>query len=181
MPSRKKSDTPQSPLTPEEQLDFIKIVYRDICESSRYYDSHIWQIPSVTIAVNAFLIGQAFSAGMVEQISSGATSTVFWVRMLVVLSASVFTLVLLIALVKHRLHKSAQDENIKKIEKYMNLPGDLHYRYDLSTELKQVEPKPNFLERLLAPLRAHTWLTAVMVVTFLADLVIFVGIAFGKW
>jgi hypothetical protein len=176
MPSPKKNVS-QSPLTPEDQLDFIKIVYGDICESSRYYDSHIWQIPSVTIAVNAFLVGQAFSASMVEPSSSG----VAWVRMLVVLSASFFTLVLLIALVKHQLHKGAQDKNIKKIEKYMNLPDELHYRYDLSKELEKVEPKPSFLERLFAPLRAHTWLMAVMVVTLVADLAIFVGIALGWW
>lgn len=172
MPSPKKSNVSQSPLKPEDQLDFVKIVYRDICESSRYYDSHIWQIPSVTIAVNAFLIGQAFSDSL-----EGATV----VRALVVFSASFFTLVLLIALIKHRLHKSAQDENIKKIETYMNLPAELHYRFDLKKELRKVEPKPNLLESWLAPLRAHTWLMSVMVITLIADLAIFVGIVLGRW
>jgi len=172
MPSSKKSNVPQPHLTAEEQLDFVKIVYRDICESSRYYDSHIWQIPSVTIAVNAFLIGQAFSESL-----SGATV----IRALVVFSASFFTLVLLIALIKHRLHKSAQDQNIRAIESYMNLPGEFHYRYDFSEELEKVESKPNFMERFLAPLRAHTWLMSVMGVTLVVDLVIFFGIAYGRW
>lgn len=174
MPTPKKTSTSQSQISSEDQMDFIKIVYRDICESSRYYDSHIWQIPSVTIAVNAFLIGQAFSDSL-----SGATA----VRALVVFSASFFTLVLLVALIKHRLHKSAQDVNIKKIEKYMNLPDDLHYRYNLSSlkDLKQVESNPNIFERILSRTRAHTWLTSVMGVTLLADLVILVGIIFNRW
>lgn len=172
MPTQKKTNPSPSSLTSEDQLDFIKIVYRDICETSRYYDSHIWQIPSVTIAVNAFLIGQAFSDSL---------SDADWVRGLVVFSASFFTLVLLVALIKHRLHKSAQDENIKKIERYMNLPDELHHRYNFSSELEKVEPHPNFFERRLAPTRAHTWLTSVMGVTLFADIVILAGIIFRLW
>jgi hypothetical protein len=99
----------------------------------------------------------------------------------VVLSASFFTLVLLIALVKHSLHKSAQDQNIRKIEKYMNLPDELHYRYNLSSELKKVESHPNPIEWLLARARAHTWLMLVMGLTLLVDLAILVGIAREWW
>jgi len=174
MAGRKKAIPAQSTISPEDQMDFVKIVYKEIFENSRYYDGHVWQIPSVTTAVNAFLIGQAFSASLLSPDK-------MWVRALVVLSASFFTFVLLIALVKHRLHKSAQEKNIEKIEQYMNLNEELHHRYQFPKEIEQVEKRPNFIERLLGPLRANTWLMSVMALTVLVDVAILVGIILGKW
>ena len=174
MPAGKKSLPAQSPVSPEDQMDFVKMVYKEISENSRYYDGHVWQIPSVTTAVNAFLIGQAFSDSLL-------TPDKIWVRGLVVLSAAFFTFVLLVALVKHRLHKSAQEKNIEKIEKYMNLQEDLHHRYAFPKEINQVENRPNIIERMLGSLRANTWLMSVMGLTVLVDVVILVGIALGKW
>ena len=103
------------------------------------------------------------------------------VRALVVLSASFFTFVLLVALVKHTLHRSGQDKNIKKIEDYMNFKEDMHHHYDFQKELKQVVSKPNSVEKLLSPMRANVWLMYVMVVIFIADIIIFAGIVYKAW
>ncbi len=161
--------------TPEEDIDFIKIVYKELSENARYYDGHIWQIPSVTIAVNAFLINQAFSENVQD---------IPFVRVLMVISAAVFTFVLLIALVKHRLHKSAQDRNIEKIEKHLKLREELHLRYKFSKKehLEEVEgKKPDKILRLLASVGANRGLMYVMVVIFLVDIVILLGIPFRCW
>lgn len=166
-----ESHAPQPSPSPEEKDDFKKIVYKEIFENSRYYDAHVWQIPSVTIAVNAFLIGQAFSDS-VQNVC---------VRALVVLSASFFTFVLLIALVKHRLHKSAQDQNIRQIEESFNLEDKFHHIYKFPEELDDVEKKPNVFEKLLAPRSARTWLMSVMGLTILTDLVILAGILLSRW
>ena len=170
MPARKKPSSLR--VSPKDKMDFTKIVYKEISENSRYYDGHVWQIPSVTVAVNAFLIGQAFSDGV-----HGAD----WVRALMVISAAFFTFVLLVALVKHRLHKSAQDKNIQKIEQYLGLDEKLHHRYRFPEEINEVEGRPNFIEKLLGPMRANTWLMSVMAVTFLVDIAILVGIFLHSW
>jgi hypothetical protein len=167
MPIAKK--LPDAP-APEEDIDFIKIVYKELSENARYYDSHVWQIPSITIAVNAFLIGQAFSENMKDAP---------WARALIVFSAAFFTFVLLIALVKHKLHKSAQDKNIKKIEERMQLDKEFHHVYDLKTELEKVEKHPNVIEHVLAPMRAGAWLMYVMVVILIVDAVILFGIFYS--
>lgn len=169
MPSNKKT-SPAPSITAEEKRDFIKIVYQQLSENARYYDGHVWQIPSVTIAVNAFLIGQAFSEDMKDAV---------WARELIVFSAAFFTFVLLIALVKHKLHKSAQDKNMKKIENHLQLQEDFHYVYNLKTELEKVEEYPNLVERLLAQMRAGAWLMYVMVVILIVDITILVGVFYG--
>jgi preprotein translocase subunit SecG len=168
----KKTEVPEKLISEKERLDFLKIVYQELSENSRYYDGHIWQIPSVTITVNAFLVGQAFS---------DSVKNAPMVRTLVVLSAAFFTFVLLIALVKHTLHRSAQDKNIEKIEKYMQLDEEMHHRYDLRIELQQVERRPGFVEKLLSPMRANVWLMYVMVVVFIADIFILAGIISRLW
>ena len=171
MSARKKSNSSQTPVSPEEERDTLKIMYKELLENSRYYDSHIWQIPSVTVAVNAFLIGQAFSDSLQDQT---------WVQALVVFSASFFTFVLLIALVKHRLHKSGQDTNIRKIEEYLSVEK-FHHLYRFPDELDLVEKKPSITVRLLSGMKANTWLMSVMVLTALVDLAILIGIVLGQW
>ena len=172
MPPRKTPAPAPSPITPEEQLDFVKIVYKEIFENSRYYDGHVWQIPSVTVAVNGFLVGQAFAPEL---------DPAPFVRMMVVFGASVFTFVLLLALVKHRLHKSGQDLNIEKIEKYFQLPDTLHQKYNFSDREQIKLVRPNLYERMLAPLSAGKWLMFVMALTVVTDIAILVGIGFGIW
>jgi len=171
-----------SPLPPSlspNKKDFLKIVYQEISEEKRHYDSHIWQIPSLTIPVNAFLIGQAFSIRT-------ATENPIFVRGLVTLGASLYTFVLLIALVKHRLHQCAQRTNARKIEeKFLTLSimEEYHHEYNLvdKKDLYEVEPHPNIIERVLARRTAHTWLTSIMLLTLIIDLITLVGIVCGKW
>jgi hypothetical protein len=170
MSARKKSNLPQSPISPEEERDTLKIVYKELSEQSRYYDTHIWQIPSVTVAVNAFLIGQAFSDSLQDQT---------WVQALVVFSAAFFTFVLLIALVKHRLHKSGQDANIRKIEKHLKVE-EFHHLYQFPEEIDQVEKAPNIIVKILSGRAANTWLMSVLVLTVLVDLAILALIVSGQ-
>jgi hypothetical protein len=170
MPTVKKH-----PPAPEEDVDFIKIVYKELSENARYYDGHIWQIPSVTIAVNAFLINQAFSDNVQD---------FPLIRILMVSSAAVFTFVLLVALVKHRLHKSAQDRNIERIEKHLKLREELHFRYNFSKKehLEEVEGKKQAkILQVLAPVGANKGLMCVMVVIFFVDIAILLGILFRYW
>lgn len=174
MPAVKRNPPVPIP-TPEEDTEFVKIVYKELSENARYYDGHIWQIPSVTIAVNAFLIDQAFSENV---------QNFDLVRIFMVISAAFFTFVLLIALVKHRLHKSAQDRNIEKIEKHLKLREELHLRYKFSKKehLEEVEGKnPDKILKLLAPIGANKGLMYVMVVIFLVDIAILLGILFRFW
>jgi hypothetical protein len=173
------TSNPLPPSLSPNQKDFLKIVYQEISEEKRHYDSHIWQIPSLTIPVNAFLIGQAFSIRT-------ATENPILVRGLVTLGASLYTFVLLIALVKHRLHQCAQRTNAIKIEeKFLTLPimKYYHHEYNLAdkNELHIVEPDPNIIESVLAPMKAHTWLMSIMLLTLIIDLITLVGIVFGKW
>ena len=170
MPARKKPSSLR--VSAKDQMDFTKIVYKEIFENSRYYDGHVWQIPSVTVAVNGFLVGQAFAAEL---------HPAPIVRMMVVFGASVFTFVLLLALVKHRMHKSGQDLNIEKIEKYLQLPDSLHQKYNFSDREQIKLVRPNLYERMLAPLSAGKWLMFVMALTVITDIAILVGIGFGIW
>ncbi len=165
----------------EEEKDFLKIIYREISEKSRYYDSHVWQIPSVTITVNAFLIGQSFSENVQNAI---------WVRALVVLSASFFTFVLLIALVKHRLHQRAQDLNARSIESFFlkEKVGSFRPWYNFSKidDIKRVEEVSSEKDldpvvRKVGPMRAHRWLIFVMSLTVFTDVVILIGILAHYW
>ena len=101
--------------------------------------------------------------------------------MMVVFGASVFTFVLLLALVKHRLHKSGQDLNIEKIEKYFQLPDTLHQKYNFSDREQIKLVRPNLYERMLARLSAGKWLMFVMALTVITDIAILVGIWLGAW
>lgn len=170
MPAAKKKSA-----APKEDADFVKIVYQQLSENARYYDGHVWQIPSVTVAVNAFLLGQAFSENMQGE---------KLLQILVVLSGALLTFVLLVALVKHRLHKDAQDRNIRKIEEHLGLPPRLHHRYNFADtegeDFKEVEgSKPFWIVKELAPFGANKWLMGVMAVTILIDAIIVFYIAFA--
>lgn len=173
MSPSKTSKSPKHFVLTKEQRDILKVVYKEISENARYYDASIWQIPSVTVAINAFLIGQTFSDGL-----RGET----WVQALVVLSASFFTFVLLIALVKHRLHKRGKDLNLKEIyENGLEVDEKFYHEFDLQKELHKLEDKPGRILRRLAGMKANRWLMSVMLITIMVDLVIFVGIVCGKW
>lgn len=170
MPAAKKPSAAS-----KEDADFIKIVYQQLSENARYYDGHVWQIPSVTVAVNAFLLGQAFSESMKGE---------KLLQILVVLSGALLTFVLLVALVKHRLHKDAQDRNIHKIEEHLGLDSRFHQRYNFTdpqgADFKEVEgDRPFWIVKQLAPLGANQWLMGVMAVTILVDAIIVFYIAFS--
>jgi hypothetical protein len=179
MAAVKKTNPPQSTPLSDDEKEFLKIIYKEISEKSRYYDSHVWQIPSITIAVNAFLVGQSFAENLQD---------VMWVRALVVLSASLFTFVLLIALVKHRLHQRAQDLNIRNIESFFLKENVRHFRpwYNFSNikDIQKVEEvddeqKLDPVVRRVGPLRAHRWLIFVMLLTVVSDLAILIGVLAG--
>ena len=173
MSAHEEPNSYQSLMSAKEKRDILMMIYKETSENARYYDSHIWQIPSVTVAINAFLIGQAFSDGL-----RGET----WVQALVVLSASFFTFVLLIALVKHRLHKRAKDANLKIIaeSEYLKVEEKFTREYQFPTDLPLLEKNPVIILKILSGMKANLWLMSVMAITVLVDLVIFIGIVCGK-
>lgn len=162
---------------PDQDFEILKLLYNEYCSGWRHYDSHIWQIPSLAVAVNGFLIAQAFSENL---IASNGNNRI--VRGMMVFVAGLFTFVLLIALVKHRLHQRAKDQNIKRIEDFMPKKyRTLMFNFRDPNVLKDVEPNAMFLERWLAPAFTNHWLMAVMACTILTDVVILVGILAQRW
>jgi hypothetical protein len=158
----------------QSQIEFLKIQYGNYCEDWRHYDNHVWQIPSLAVTVNAFLVGQAFNP-----IGSGK-APVDVVRILLLLAAGLFTFVLLIALVKHRLHQCAKDYNKRQIEAIFSRSTSMIDFNDLD-QMKKAEPHPYFLERWLAPRKTNKWLMAVMGFTVFMDICLLAGILLGKW
>jgi hypothetical protein len=153
------------------QIDFYKILN----ENWRHYDSHLWQIPSVALAINAFLIAQAFSDELMPYVP---------IRMIVVFISAFFTFVLLVALVKHRLHQRAQDKNKESLLELIQSEVPLKYEvfnFSDPAVLKNVEEDSFFIERWLAPRKAHKWLMSVLSITVILDLVVLGGIALCYW
>lgn len=162
---------------PDQDFEILKLLYNEYCSGWRHYDSHIWQIPSLAVAVNGFLIAQAFSENLI--VANGNNQIV---RGMMVFVAGLFTFVLLIALVKHRLHQRAKDQNIKRIEGFMPQKyRTLMFNFRDPNVLKNVEPNAMFLERWLAPAFTNHWLMTVMACTILTDAVILVGIIARFW
>lgn len=162
---------------PQQDFEILKLLYNEYCNGWRHYDSHIWQIPSLAIAVNGFLIAQTFN----ENLIASQNNTQF-VRGMMVFVAGLFTFVLLIALVKHRLHQRAKDQNIKRIEDFLPKKyRTLMFNFRDPKVLKDVEPNAMFLERWLAPAFTNHWLMTVMACTILTDVIILVGIFVHWW
>lgn len=162
---------------PDQDFEIMKLLYNQYCSGWRHYDSHVWQIPSLAVAVNGFLIAQAFNQDLI------AMQSLIWiVRAMMVFIAGLFTFVLLIALVKHRLHQRAKDKNIARIENMM--PKEyrtLMYNFRDPAVMQEVEPHAMFLERWLAPAYTNHWLMWVMVLTVATDVIIVAGIIARLW
>lgn len=162
---------------PEQDFEIMKLLYNQYCSGWRHYDSHVWQIPSLAVAVNGFLIAQAFNRDLIA-----AQANIWVVRAMMVFVAGLFTFVLLIALVKHRLHQRAKDKNIARIESF--LPEKYRtqmYNFRDAAVMKEVEPHAMFLERWLAPIFTNHWLMWVMVFTVVTDAIIMTGIILRTW
>lgn len=167
-------------------FEVIKMLYEQSCNDWRHYDSHVWQIPSLALAINILLVGQAFNQSFTGNAAAKAAQTITVlgltsfqiIRSIIVLFASFFTFVLLLALVKHRLHQRGKDQNIKDLEELL-----VHKRwiYDFANPkiLELIEPHPNFITRIFAPLKANLYLMWIMVLTIIIDFGIILGILFG--
>lgn len=164
-------------ILPDQDFEILKLLYNEYSCGWRHYDSHIWQIPSLAIAVNGFLIAQTFNRDLIA-----AQGNILIVRAMMVFIAALFTFVLLVALVKHRLHQRAKDKNIQRIEAFWpEKYRTILFNFRDARVLKEVEPYSTLLERWLAPAFTNHWLMAVMVFTVVTDLVIMAGILARSW
>lgn len=182
-------ETPQQPpaQNPPPHFEILKLLYERAGQNWLHYDSHVWQIPSLAIALNTFLIGQIFNPDILAvkntlplDFLKISLETAGIVRGLLALLAGLLTFVLLVALVKHRLHQRAQDQHFKTLEQ---LFGQVLKEYDFSKkkDLYEVEKHPFFIERWLAPRKTNKWLMGVMLFAIGIDLILFVGIVFRLW
>lgn len=164
----------------EGSIDFevIKLLYERASNDWRHFDNNVWQIPSLALAINTFMLSVVFNSDLIKVPSA------IWIRSLIIFLATFFTIVLLIALVKHRLHQRGKDMNLEVLEKLLPLQTKLYDTRDKDV-VKLLEPdayKPaGWIEGIVAPLKAHNFLTGVMVVTILMDIAMFIGIITGNW
>jgi uncharacterized membrane protein YhaH (DUF805 family) len=174
---------PAVELTSEERRKVLLALY-DRCRSEWiHYDSHVWQIPSLAIALNAFLLGQTFNPQLLTQISGKDTSTfpdLMIFRSMILFLAGLFTFVLLIALVKHRLHQRSKDQNIKEIENLLGIRIEPCH-FEEKSVLDEIDPNPTLIQRWLSPLKTNHWLAGVMGLTILIDAVLFIGVVSRWW
>jgi hypothetical protein len=169
MPAKKSEDNSS------KEFEAIKLLYERASNDWRHYDSHVWQIPSVALTVNAFFISQAFNKDLIKL--GGYYSII---RAIIIFIACLFTLVLAIALSKHRLNQQGKAKNLEIFEEMLGVHTRI-FKFEKTEELKEVEENPTFPEILMARLKAHNWLIGVMVLTLVLDIVIFFGIIFSCW
>jgi hypothetical protein len=170
--AQKLSQEKNQELISSQEFQILKLAYDKHLSNWRHYDSHIWQIPSLAMAINAFLVGQAFNPELV-----GANREF---RALMIFLSGFFTFVLLIALVKHRLHECAQDKNIAIIESRLGIEGFLSKKFPFNNtqDILVIDPHANFIVRVLGTLKANQWLMYVMLMIVLIDLFLCIGVIF---
>lgn len=167
----------------DQDIKTLFVLY-DRCRSEwLHYDAHVWQIPSLAIAINTFLIGQAFNPELLKVPATNNAITLLdlmFFRGMIIVLAGFFTFVLLVALVKHRLHQRAKDKNIEDIEKHLGYKIT-NYDFSKPEKILEVERKPFFIELWLGPLRTNHWLMGVMGLTIVIDAVLLMGIVVSWW
>jgi hypothetical protein len=88
-----------------EHFEILLLQYRECLSFIRNYNSAIWQIPSITVAINSFLI--VVYLGYAKTVET---------RLIVLLIALAFTFVLTIQLKKHRFFQEASVDDFKWIQ-----------------------------------------------------------------
>jgi uncharacterized membrane protein YhaH (DUF805 family) len=160
-----------------ENFEVIKLLYERASNDWRHYDSHVWQIPSIALAVNTFFIGEAFNKDLITFSNSNYSYRI--VRSIIILIASFFTLVLTIALTKHRLHQQGKAKNLCLLEDKLGMHTVI-YRFEDPKVLSEIEERPFFLEKWMGKLKTHNWLLIIMALTLILDVIVLIGIlAFG--
>jgi len=171
-----------------DNFEVIKLLYERASCDWRHYDNHIWQIPSLAVAINSFLVGQAFNPDLINSTFNCVVPSMGnlivepyrIVRALIIFLALCFTFVLTIALTKHRLHERAKDLNLINLENSMKYKTQI-FSFDDPKVLNKVEPQLTLLERWLAPRKAHRYLIAIMGLTMLVDGILFLSILLLGW
>jgi len=167
----------------EGSVDFevIKLLYERASNDWRHFDNNVWQIPSLALAINTFMLSVVFNSDLTN--ASNASSAI-WIRSLIISLATFFTIVLLIALVKHRLHQCGKDKNLEILEKLLPLQTKRYETKDKDV-VKLLEPDAyeptGWIVGVVAPFKAHNFLALVMVFTIVMDIVMFIGIITGNW
>ena len=143
-----------------------RVVYQLYVENWRHYDALVWQIQSIAVALNGFLIAQAFGESMANQPV---------VRAVLMFTGGLFTFVLWIALVKHLLYQRAQDYNVLGLRKSLGVQVKW-FDFSKKTDVEIVMGKQPRIIRWAARQKAHKWLLSIMGFIAVADLILCVGI-----
>ena len=89
----------------QRRLNYLFYLHRDCIQYLTHLDSLIWQIPTISMAVNAFLASSYINENSNELI-----------RLIIVVFSLIFNVVALIALIKHRLHAEAKTSDLEYIQ-----------------------------------------------------------------
>jgi len=163
---------PRSKQAPaHEASENTRIVYELFVENWRHYDALVWQIQSIAVALNGFLVAQAFGAELAKAIE---------VRAILMFMAGFFTFVLWIALVKHLLHQRAQDHNVLALRQALGVKARW-FDFSRQKDVEMVMGRTSRIFRWAARQKAHRWLLFVMGFIALADMVMFAGIIARIW
>jgi hypothetical protein len=171
----------------EKNFENIRVVYEQYSENWRHYDDLIWQVQSIAVALNGFLITQVFG----ESLTKAAE-----IRAILMFVASFFTFILWIALIKHILHQGAQSHNIRELREQLGVKTkwfifshskskDKRRNKEIEKEIEKdielaIGPTPKLI-KLVAGQKAHQWLIFVMGFISIADFVMFMGIVIRMW
>jgi hypothetical protein len=161
----------------KSEIECLKMLYQRNCEEWRHFDTMIWQVTNIAFVVNGFLVFQAFNMNLDLKI-----------RIVIPIIASMFTLVFLIALIKHRLHQDAKSWNIREIEKELIDNEANRTKFFSFTDTKDFaqlkefpEKKPSFFIVLFKNAKAFNWLCWLMSLTIVIDIFLAIGIIFAWW
>ncbi|MEA5079026.1 MAG: hypothetical protein VB013_10695 [Anaerolineaceae bacterium] len=157
-----------------QNFESMMLFYERCCEDWRHYDTQIWQVTNITFVVNGFLIVLAFNQTIDIK-----------VKVFIPLMAGLFTITLLIALIKHRLHQDIRSINIRKLERKLNENKDQRIVfYDFSKDsfdLEEIGEKNTLFFRVFKKAKAFNIICWMFTLIFLCDIMISIGFMLRWW
>ena len=114
----------------QEQRDLMKTQYSKLSDDWRHFNTIIWGVPSVAIAIMTGVILVAYNPDLEG-----------WPRITTLSVGSLFLLALTIELVKKRLHMNAISYLSREIQVELGIPKDL--RFPLGTKSLEIEDSIN--------------------------------------
>jgi hypothetical protein len=118
----------------EQQRDLMKTQYSKLSDDWRHFNTIIWGVPSVAIAIMTGVILVAYNPDLVG-----------WPRITTLSVGSLFLFALTIELVKKRLHMNAISYLSREIQVALGIPRDL--RFPLGTQTSEIEKSTSEIEK----------------------------------